>query len=64
MQTPPLSDAERAALEQTYAQLLSSITLLARLLGKPSPVVAREERRRQTVTDIDPRAILSITHTK
>ena len=60
MSTPlPLPDAERAALEQTYAQLLRSIVLLARLLGKPCPIVRRDDRR-----DLDPRAILPVTHRK
>lgn len=36
----------RAALEQQYNQLLSCLVLLARLLGKPCPVVTRKERRR------------------
>lgn len=41
-----LSSEQRAQLEQLYAQQLSAIVLLARTLGKPSPIVPREERRR------------------
>ncbi len=35
----------RALLEQQYNQLLSSLVLLARLLGKPCPVTTRKDRR-------------------
>lgn len=37
--------AIRALLEQQYNQLLSTLVLLARLLGKPCPVVTRKDRR-------------------
>lgn len=37
--------ASRADLEQLYVQLLSLVVLLTRVLGKPCPVVTREERR-------------------
>lgn len=46
---------DRALLEQQYNQLLSSLVLLARLLGKPCPVVTRKERRH-----VDNSAILSL----
>lgn len=39
------ADASKAELEQLYNQLLSTIVLLARLLGKPNPIRNREERR-------------------
>lgn len=35
----------REELEQLYCLLLSTIVILARLLGRPCPVVTREERR-------------------
>lgn len=35
----------RAEMEALYRQLLSMVVLLARLLGKPCPIVTREERR-------------------
>ena len=35
----------RAALEALYAILLSAVVQLARVLGKPCPVVTRAERR-------------------
>ena len=37
--------ATRAALEPLYSLLLSTVVVLARLLGKPCPVVTRAERR-------------------
>lgn len=37
--------ANRADLEQLYIQLLSLVVLLARVLGKPCPIVTRDERR-------------------
>lgn len=40
-----MDPATRAALEGLYAALLSAVVLLARALGKPCPVVTREERR-------------------
>lgn len=50
---------DRALLEQQYNQLLSSLVLLARLLGKPCPVVTRKERR-HVDTCVDNSAILSL----
>lgn len=38
--------ATRAALEPLYALMLSSIVVMARLLGKPCPIVTRAERLR------------------
>lgn len=35
----------RAALEALYSILLSAVVQLARVLGKPCPVVTRSERR-------------------
>jgi hypothetical protein len=46
---------DRALLEQQYDQLLSTLVLLARLLGKPCPVVTRKDRRH-----VDKSAILSL----
>jgi len=46
---------DRALLEQQYNQLLSSLVLLARLLGKPCPIITRKERRH-----VDSGAILSL----
>lgn len=37
--------ATRAALEALYCALLSAVVQLARVLGKPCPVVTRDERR-------------------
>jgi hypothetical protein len=37
--------ATKEELEQLYSLLLSTIVVLARLLGKPCPVVTRAERR-------------------
>lgn len=35
----------KTEMEALYRQLLSMVVLLARLLGKPCPVVTRDERR-------------------
>lgn len=40
----------RAALEALYAILLSAVVQLARVLGKPCPVVTRAERRSERVS--------------
>lgn len=45
---PALPPAERAQMEQAYAQMLSAVVQMARVLGKPCPIVTREERRAQT----------------
>lgn len=45
-----LDPATRIALEGLYSVLLSAITLLARVLGKPCPVVTRQERRSERVS--------------
>lgn len=42
-----MDPATRIALEALYSALLSAIVLLARALGKPCPIVTREERRQQ-----------------
>ncbi len=39
-------NATTTELEQLYNQMLSAIVLLARLLGKPNPIMTREDRRR------------------
>ncbi len=39
------ANATKAELEQLYCMMLSTIVILARLLGKPCPVVTRAERR-------------------
>ena len=39
--------ATRAALEPLYSLLLSTVVVMARLLGKPCPVQTREDRRQQ-----------------
>ncbi len=41
--------AIRALLEQQYNQLLSTLVLLARLLGKPCPVTTRKDRRQHVI---------------
>ena len=46
---------DRAEMELLYRQLLSMVVLLARLLGKPCPIVTRAERR-----SIDERADLMV----
>lgn len=40
-----LDPATRIALEGVYSVLLSAVVLLARVLGKPCPVMNRSERR-------------------
>ena len=40
-----MDPATRIALEALYSILLSAVVQLARALGKPCPVVTREERR-------------------
>jgi hypothetical protein len=47
---------DRAEMELLYRQLLSMVVLLARLLGKPCPVVTRAERRQH----LDERADLMV----
>lgn len=44
-QPAPLTPEQRRQLEQTYAQLCSSVVQLAHMLGKQSPIVTRKERR-------------------
>lgn len=43
--TPPLSPEQRAQMEQAYAQMLSAVVQMARVLGRPAPIVTRAERR-------------------
>jgi hypothetical protein len=40
-----MDPSTRVALEALYSILLSAVVQLARVLGKPCPVVTREERR-------------------
>lgn len=42
--------ATREELEALYRTLMSTLILLARLLGKPCPVVTRDERRQMRNT--------------
>lgn len=44
---PNLDTATRLALEALYSVLLSAVVQLAKVLGKPSPVLTRAERRQQ-----------------
>lgn len=44
---PQLDTTTRVALEALYAALCSALVLLARALGKPSPIVTRSERRQE-----------------
>lgn len=47
-----LDPTTRMALEGLYSVLLSAVVQLARILGKPCPVVTRDERRTaRQVTD-------------
>lgn len=41
-----LSAEERRNLEDAYRQAIGTVRALARALGRPCPVVSREERRR------------------
>jgi len=41
------ANATQAELEQLYSLLLSTVVVLARLLGKPCPVVTRSDRRQE-----------------
>lgn len=45
METPRLDPATRILLEAFWAALLGVIPPLARVLGKPNPLVNRDERR-------------------
>lgn len=47
------ANATKAELEQLYSLLLSTVVVLARLLGKPCPVQTREERRRQRINVLE-----------
>lgn len=49
--TTTLTEAERREVEQAYAQMLSAAVLLARLLGKPSPIANQDERRRRAAQE-------------
>jgi IS30 family transposase len=42
---PALSPEERRHLEDAYRQAIGTVRALARALGKPCPIVSREERR-------------------
>lgn len=56
MSTAEHEPITREELERLYAQLLSVLPALARVLNKPSPIVSRAERR---AARLDTRAILS-----
>lgn len=43
---PPLTPEQRKTFEELYRQQVSAVRSLARLLGKPCPIVDKEERRR------------------
>lgn len=43
------ANASKAELEQLYRNLLSSVVVLARVLGKECPVETRKERRERSV---------------
>jgi len=45
-----IEEMSRQELEQLYCLLISTIVLLARVLGKPCPVVTRQERRSERVS--------------
>ncbi len=42
---PNVDPAVRALLESLYATLCGAVVVLARLLGRPSPLMNRDERR-------------------
>jgi len=44
-EAPSLSAEERRHLEDAYRQAIGTVRALARALGKPCPIVSREERR-------------------
>ena len=54
----PYTDAERRELEDAYRQAIGTVRALARALGKPCPIVSREERREATHRPLVERAIL------
>lgn len=47
-----MENMSKTEMEALYRQLLSMVVLLARLLGKPCPVVTRDERRQNRVNVI------------
>lgn len=58
--TPMLTDEERKHLEDAYRQAIGTVRALARALGKPCPIVSREERREATRRILETGAILDI----
>ncbi len=44
--------ATREELEALYRSLMSTLVILARMLGKPCPVVTRDERRMERRLDM------------
>lgn len=44
MTTPPLTPEQRKAFEELYRQQVSAVRSLARLLGKPCPIVEKDRR--------------------
>lgn len=43
--SPPLTPEQRQELEALYRQTISAVRSLARLLGKPCPIVSKQDRR-------------------
>jgi len=56
---PILTAEERKNLEDAYRQAIGTVRALARALGKPCPIVSREERRESTHSTIALHAILN-----
>lgn len=42
---PALTEAQRAEINRTIDQSLSAVQLLCRIVGRPSPIVTRKDRR-------------------
>lgn len=57
---PPLTPEDRQSLEDAYRQAIGTVRALARALGKPCPIVSREERRKPSC---HPLAMGDILHT-
>ena len=51
-------DQERRDLEDAYRQAIGTVRALARALGKPCPIVDREERRQQARQTLAAHAIV------
>lgn len=44
---PTLTQEDRKQLEDAYRQAIGTVRALARALGKPCPIVSREERKQR-----------------